>query len=488
MSSEAQTTQENPNSLKNRIKRLREANRAIDWTFKVYEFLLSQWFFCLLGVFIALAYKFPNFARQGGLIRAEYSIGYGAVAVIFLISGLSMSTQDLLKNALHWRVHLTVLSLSFLVTSAIIYGIALGIKAAHDGQIDPWLLVGMIVTHACPTTVSSNVVMTRQAHGNVVLTLCEVFIGNVLGAFITPALVQMYLTGTWEFGNPLHQVLASEDIKVSVGELYKHVMKQIGLSVFVPLFVGQVCQNVFPKQTKWTLTTFKLNKVGSFMLLLIMFASFSTAFYQDAFNEVSHASIIFICFFNVGIYLFFTVLSYLYSRPRFILHIFREPVTEHSSLLYRVSYRIFRPFYYNRKDTVSVMLCGPAKTAALGVSLVSSQYGAHNPNLGILLVPLVLYQAEQVMTANFLTHLMKKWVLKGEQEDRELEEAANAAKITDEEATIGVREDNAEIRENEHTAANATSSSTRQRSRRPESQSESDDSVSRQYQDLDDKK
>lgn len=59
---------------------------------------------------------------------------------------------------------------------------------------------------------------------------------------------------------------------------------------------------------------------------------------------------------------------------------------------------------------MAIMLCGPAKTAALGVSLVSSQYGSNNPNLGILLVPLVLYQAEQVMTANFLTGIMKKWI------------------------------------------------------------------------------
>ncbi|KAG7193517.1 Solute carrier rch1 [Scheffersomyces spartinae] len=434
-----------PTGFKARIKKYRESHKAFHWLLNVYEFLLSQWFFCLLGVFIALAYEFPNFARQGGLIKGEYTIGYGAVAIIFLISGLSMSTRDLMVNALHWRVHFTVLSLSFLITSSIIYGIALGIKAANDGEIDPWLLVGLIVTHACPTTVSSNVVMTRQAHGNVVLTLCEVFIGNVLGAFITPALVQMYLTGTWEFGNPLHQVLAAQDVQVSIGQLYKNVMKQIGLSVFVPLFVGQVIQNIFPKQTKWTLTTFRLNKVGSFMLLLIMFLSFSTAFYQNAFNDVSHVSIIFICFFNVGIYLFFTVLSFCYSRPRFLLAVFREPITESSSRLYRYSYKLFRPFYYNRKDTVSVMLCGPAKTAALGVSLISSQYGAHNPNLGILLVPLVLYQAEQVMTANFLTHLMKKWVLNGELEDQKLNQellaAQTAGKITDEEATIGIEEE-----------------------------------------------
>ncbi|KAI5959358.1 hypothetical protein KGF57_002134 [Candida theae] len=387
------------------LQRIKQ-HKAYIWSKKVFDFLLGQWFFILLGVFVALAHSYPEFAKEGGTIRGEYSIGYGAVAVIFLISGLSMSTKQLIVNAMNWRAHFTVLSMSFLITSAIIYGIVCGIKASHDGQIDDWLLVGLIVTHACPTTVSSNVVMTKQADGNDILTLCEVFIGNILGAFITPALIQMYLTGTWEFGNPSHQAEGDN----SVGDLYRHTMKQLGLSVFIPLFVGQVVQNVFPKQTKWTLTTFKLSKVGSFMLLLIMFQSFSTAFAQHAFTSVSHASIIFLVFFNIGIYLFFTVISFVYSRPYVIRRWLWEIPNKNSSRAYRWAYNIFNPFYYNKRDTVAVMLCGPAKTAALGVSLVSSQYGAHNPKLGILLVPLVLYQAEQVMTANFLVVLMKKWI------------------------------------------------------------------------------
>lgn len=382
-----------------------KASKPYKWAKWVLDFLLAQWFFVLLGVFVALAHSYPEFAKQGGTIRAEYSIGYGAVAVIFLISGLSMATKDLLANIAHWRGHFTVLTSSFLITSAIIYGIATGIKSSKDGAIDNWLLVGLIVTHACPTTVSSNVVMTKQADGNFVLTTCEVVIGNVLGAFITPALVQMYMTGGWDFGNPVHQAVHS-----SVLELYRHVMKQIGLSVFIPLFVGQVLQNVWPKQVKWCLTTFKLNKVGSFMLLLIMFQSFSTAFAQDAFTSVSHASIIFLVFFNIGIYLFFTVLVFFYSRPRFLLTLFPTEPTAESSKTYTWCYKIFRPFYYNRRDTVSMMLCGPAKTAALGVSLVSSQYGSRNPKLGVLLVPLVLYQAEQVMTAQILVKFMKKWI------------------------------------------------------------------------------
>lgn len=174
------------------------------------------------------------------------------------------------------------------------------IKLVDTGYIDDWLLVGMIVTHACPTTVSSNVVMTKLADGNDILTLCEVFIGNILGAFVTPALLQIYMTGMWDFGNPSHQ----PDGDLSILQLYMKTLKQLGVSVFLPLFVGQVIQNAYPKHTSWCLTKLKLSKVGSFMLLLIMFQSFSTAFAQNSFSSVSNSSIIFLVVFNVGIYLF----------------------------------------------------------------------------------------------------------------------------------------------------------------------------------------
>lgn len=405
-------------------------SKAYKYFRKVLAFLIKQWFFIMLAVFIALAHSYPNFAKQEGTIKAQYTIEYGAVAVIFLISGISMSTKDLAKNMLHWRAHFTVLSLSFLITSAIMFGIVTGVKSANNDNIDNWMLVGLIVTHACPTTVASNVIMTKQAHGNDVLTLCEVFLGNILGAFITPALIQMYLKGPWEFGNPTN--LAGDG---SIGSLYKLVMKQVGLSVFVPLFVGQVIQNIFPKQSKWCVQKLYLGKVGSVMLLLIMYQSFSTAFAQNAFNLVPPASIIFIVFFNIGIYLFFTMISFYYSRPLFIIKVFypTKP-TKESTRMYRWGYKMFTPFYYNKRDTVAVMLCGPAKTAALGVSLVSSQYGSNNPNLGKLLVPLVLYQAEQVMTAQVLVTFMKRWV--------------EAEKIPDEEEQINDKEDN-EVKENE---------------------------------------
>lgn len=400
---------------------------------------LEYWFYFVLAIFIVIARFAPNFARSGGLIRGQYSISYGAVIVIFLGSGLSMQTSELKKNMLNWRAHLSIFILQFLVTSAIIFGFACAVRAAHNDKISEWMLVGLIVTGCCPTTVSSNVVMTAKAEGNVPLTLCEVFLGNLAGAFITPALSQMYFVGEWEFANPANGS--------SVSQVYAQVMKQIGITVFIPLFVGQVIQNVFPKQTKWFLTTFKFNKVGSFMLILIMFSSFSTAFYQHSFTEVSHESIIFICFFNFGIYMFFTVLCYIAARPRWILWIFKREPDESTSRAYNVSYKLLRPFYHDREETVSILLCGGAKTAALGVTLISSQYGDDNPHLGELLVPLVLYQAIQVLAAGLLTRFMKDWIHKGPtylKKKAEKEQEEELKRLEQEKATLEDVEDKTE--------------------------------------------
>lgn len=378
----------------------------------VFDYLVKKWFFVGLACFIALAHSYPT-ATKG------VEIDYWAVAIIFFISGMSISTPELLLNMSNIHAHLSVLCMSFLITSAIVFGICSGIKAAGNHNISNWMLAGLIVTHSCPTTVSSNVVMTRQADGNVALCLCEVIIGSMLGAFITPALAQMYLSGSWQFANPANGT--------SVSTVYRHVMMQIGLSVFVPMFVGQVLQYFFLKQVKWCLRVFILSKVGTFCLLLIMWSSFCTAFAQHAFTSVSHASIIMICFFNVGMYLFFSIITFFYARPLPLARFFNKDPSNSSSSTsktYKIAYKIFKPFYYSKKDTVTLLLCGPAKTSALGVSLVTSQYGKNNPHLGELLVPLVLYQAEQVFAAGLLVPYMKKWIHKDDDTPENDEEHA----------------------------------------------------------------
>ncbi|KAK9460918.1 SBF-like CPA transporter family-domain-containing protein [Lipomyces oligophaga] len=380
----------------------KQQNKFVKYFLKVFWFLVSEWFIIGMGVVIALAYKFPSVAKNHGHIRADITIEYIAVAIIFLISGMNIPRQKLIKESLHWQAHLCTQVISFLITPSIAFGIASAIRRSHNDNISPWILIGIIITGCTPTTVSSNVVMTRQANGNESLSLIEVSVGNILGAFISPALAQMYLgknTGFY-YGNPTADM--------SLTELYRHVMKQLGLSLFVPLFVGQVIQYIFPSQTKWVLATFKLAKVGTFCLLLLIWSSFSNSFAANAFEQVSHASMIMVCFLNVLLYLFYTLICL------------------------ALAYNPFFPkrFRFSRADTVSICLCGAAKTVALGVPLINSQYSGQTLKIGLVSIPLVLFQGEQILVAQILVPLFKRWIARGEEKQKTLEEGSGSSQDT----------------------------------------------------------
>lgn len=155
--------------------------------------------------------------------------------------------------------------------------------ADPDNQrFDKYALVGLVVMSCMPTTVSSNVTMTGLAGGDVAGTTIEVLLGNTLGTFLSPALLEMFLSSsTWAFGKPVASGGGG------IGEVYRQVIEQLGYScvlvvlvladdllfvcsVFIPLFVGECIQWKFPKQTKWCLRTFYLGKVGTFCLLLVI--------------------------------------------------------------------------------------------------------------------------------------------------------------------------------------------------------------------------
>jgi len=52
------------------------------------------------------------------------------------------------------------------IFSAVVFGIVSAIRASGTDKIDTVILVGLIVMGCIPTTISSNIVMTRAARGN----------------------------------------------------------------------------------------------------------------------------------------------------------------------------------------------------------------------------------------------------------------------------------------------------------------------------------
>lgn len=225
---------------------------------------VNQWLLIGMGIVCILAYFFPEIAKHGGVIHAEYSIMYGAIAVIFLISGLSIPRQKLFAQVLNWRLHLTVQTISFLLIPALVLAVVHAILAGDPrGRIDRAVLAGYILTACIPTTIASNVVMTRAAGGDDSAALVEVLVGNILGPFVTAAwtvtlLPQTKEFDTWRYGGG------------NLRSMYQSVFKQLGLCVLLPLVVGQLVRWTWPDRTAWFVRKTRLPKLGSACMLLLV--------------------------------------------------------------------------------------------------------------------------------------------------------------------------------------------------------------------------
>ena len=348
----------------------------------VVWFLQDQWFLTTLGILIAISSQVQVPSSHQHL--KETIVTYLAVSIIFFITGCTLPTKVLLENYSRWKIHLFVQIQCFLMTSATTFGIV-SACATSKTFMDPWLLIGMIFAGCVPTTISSNVVMTRQAHGNTALTVVQSTLGNFLGPFLTPALFSMYSsTGAW-----YTHVLPSAGGAYS--EIYRRVFKKLGLSLFLPLFIGQVVQNLFPGPTKKVFTDWKFSKLGSLALLTIIWQTFDQAFGSDAFNSVKRDNMVFIVFISIALFILWLSVCFATSL-------------------------VWLP----KQDVIACCYCCPAKTPAMGVPLSSVMYvGLAAVNESKIQIPIVIYQALQISAGSVLTIVFRKWIRPAEEMQEE---------------------------------------------------------------------
>jgi sodium/bile acid cotransporter 7 len=202
---------------------------------------VDNWFLIGIAVFITLAFLFPAVGKEGGYLRAEYTISYGAIALIFLITGLTLSTQALYHQFRNWYSHLFTQVFSLLFFPAVMFAIVNIIKAAKDDAIDPYILVGLMMMAILPTTVAANVTMTREAEGNEEAATAECCIGQVLGIFLSPLFLKGFMSAPgWEYGMPIAE--GGKSNGEGLKEIYKQVGQKMGLAIFLPMIVGQIIQ------------------------------------------------------------------------------------------------------------------------------------------------------------------------------------------------------------------------------------------------------
>lgn len=344
-------------------------------------FLLDQWFLVVFGLLVLISSQVQVPRSQQSIKRVV--ISYLSVSIIFFINGCTLSTRVLVENYLRWRVHIFVQLQCFLVTSAATFAIV-SLCATNLGFMDPWLLIGLLFVGSAPTTMSSNVVMTRQAHGNAALTTVESVIGQFLCPFLTPLLLQMYMSsGAW-----YTKILSNGD---DYGEIYRRVFMQLGLSLFLPMFVGQVVQHLFPKATHTVFVKWKLLKLSSIALLTLIWQTFDQAFGSGAFAELQPSNVAFLIFMSIALYLLWLGLCFAAAT-------------------------VWLP----KKDVIACCYCCPAKALAMVVPLTSVMFiNISTSDQSKLQIPIIIFQGFQVALGSLLTLSFRKWIRLEEEREKD---------------------------------------------------------------------
>lgn len=155
--------------------------------------------------------------------------------------------------------------------------------------------------------------------------------------------------------------------------------------------VGQIVQHFFPNATRKVFIKWKVNKLGSLSLLVIIWQTFDQAFGAGAFSSVKGSNLVFIVFISIAYFL-------IWLGVCLILSILWLP----------------------KRDTVAVAYCVPAKTPAMGVPLSNLMFvGLTSLQQSKIQVPMVIFQGLQIAISSMLTVVFRKWIHSGDQKDEE---------------------------------------------------------------------
>lgn len=266
----------------------------------------------------------------------------GVIAMLFFLHGAKLSREAVVAGITHWRLHLTVLSVTFVAFPLL--GLVAGLLP--ESLLPKSLAMGVLFLACLPSTVQSSIAFTSIARGNVAAAVCSASASNLLGMALTPLLVSLLLHAQGD-------------------ALGFSAVKAIALQLLAPFIAGQLARRwVAP----WLARRARIvGVVDRFSVLLIVYSAFSGAVVAGIWRQVSAREL------AVVVALSAALLAIVLAGSR----------------------QVARMFGFATEDEITIVFCGSKKSLITGAPMAAILFPA--ATAGLMIIPLMVFHQMQMM-------------------------------------------------------------------------------------------
>jgi solute carrier family 10 (sodium/bile acid cotransporter), member 7 len=277
---------------------------------------------------------------QGSGARLFGDLTSVAIGLLFFLQGARLSRAAIVAGALHWRLHLLVFGITF----GLFPLVGLALRPLASTILTPPMVLGLLFLCTLPSTVQASVAFTSIARGNVAAALCSASASTLVGMVATPLLAGLLLQ--------VH------------GGFSTSALRSIAFELLLPFVVGQLLQ---PRIGAFVRRHRSLSYVDQGSVLLMVYTVFSTATVQGLWHELTPASFAALTAINAAL------LALMLATTAFCA----------------------RRLGFSRADEIVIVFCGSKKSLISGIPIANVLFAG--PTLGLIVLPLMIYQQLQLM-------------------------------------------------------------------------------------------